>query len=260
MKISHINYVINFKSTERKVYGDNPLFKRRKSGSRNERFLYSNYTNFFRLDLQDVCLGWKSFRKAISRAFQDSPKVNVYNFASSDGSETYSLIISLIEELGEEGAKKFFPIKAYDIDSEIIKQAKSDKIQCLKDDYEKILKNTDGRIDRYFDINNIDRKERGSCRLRLKSAIKDCAQFEEANIADKIDEINPSNSLVLCRNFWFNLNEKDVKNIFERLCARLDTGSVIVLGELDICGCNVISEILEQYGFEKIYKCTYQKK
>ena len=96
--------------------------------------------------------------------------------------------------------------------------------------------------------------------MRLKSAIKDCAQFEEANIADKIDEINPSNSLVLCRNFWFNLNEKDVKNIFERLCARLDTGSVIVLGELDICGCNVISEILEQYGFEKIYKCTYQKK
>ena len=261
MKISHINFTTNFKSTERNVYGENPLFKKRRIiNSQNERLLYSNYTNFFRLDLQDVYLGWKSFRKTIARAFQNSPKVNVYNFASSDGSETYSLIISLIEELGEEGAQKFFPIKAYDIDPEIIRQAKGDKIQCLKDDYKKILINTDGHIDKYFEINDIDGEEKENCRMRLKRNIKNYAQFEEANIIDKIDEINPSNSLVLCRNFWFNLNEKDVKDIFERLCARLDIGSIIVLGEFDIHGCKAIPEILEQYGFEKIYKYTYQKR
>ena len=38
------------------------------------------------------------------------------------------LVPSLIEKLGEKEAQRFFPIKASDVDSEIIKQAKKGKI------------------------------------------------------------------------------------------------------------------------------------
>ena len=69
-----------------------PLYK-------NKVNFYSNATYFYRNDLsyRDVDGSWNDFRRVISNEFKEAPKVNVYNFACSDGSETYSLVMSLLE-------------------------------------------------------------------------------------------------------------------------------------------------------------------
>ena len=65
----------------------------------------SNSTSFFRRDID-----WKSIGSTFDSQFPKG-KVNIYDFACSDGSEAYSLIITLIEQLGEKKAQRFFPIQ-----------------------------------------------------------------------------------------------------------------------------------------------------
>jgi chemotaxis methyl-accepting protein methylase len=103
---------------------------------------------FFRYDLNTAHTNkhttdgtWKGFRRTIIDNFKNAPKVNVYDFASSDGSEAYSFILSLLDELGEEEAQKFFPIQAYDIDSKMVSIAQGGLIPCDYDDVKRFLEN-----------------------------------------------------------------------------------------------------------------------
>ena len=74
-------------------------------GHKEGKILVSNSTNFFRNDLP-----WNTLGKTLDELYPKGEKVNVFNFACSDGSEPYSLAICLMEQLGEDGAKRFFPI------------------------------------------------------------------------------------------------------------------------------------------------------
>ena len=80
--------------------------------------------------------------------------------------------------------------------------------------------------------------------------------FEQGNIEDKIDEIKPGNSLVMCRNFWPYLDEKRAKEILRKLCSKLDESSLIVVGNYD----RYISHmVLNQEGFKEIYPNIFKK-
>ena len=105
-----------------------PLFK-------NKADFYYNATFFYRndLSLSDIDGSWNDFRRVITEEFKEAPKVNVYNFACSDGSETYSLVMSLLEGLDKSEADKYFPIKAFDLDPIILDEAKSGEIPCNKE-------------------------------------------------------------------------------------------------------------------------------
>ena len=82
------------------------------------------YTRLFRDDLE-----WDKLAKYEIDHFKNKAKVNIVMFAASDGSEAYSKIISLFTT-AKNNINKFFPIKAYDIDDEILTVAKSGYIQA----------------------------------------------------------------------------------------------------------------------------------
>ena len=112
----------------------------------------SNSTQFFREDMPYTKdSDYSGFARFLNERFSEG-KVNVYDFACSDGSEAYSIAISLIEEMGEEEAQRFFPIQAIDKDKQIIKKAASGTIECDTVDIENITKNTHGKFDKYFEV------------------------------------------------------------------------------------------------------------
>ena len=96
-------------------FKSNARFYRLPSGDGMETFTY-----FFREDLP-----WKKFIPFIKEHFNKAKKVNVINAACSDGTESFSFIIALKEILKGENYNKFLPVKAYDIDNEILRAANS---------------------------------------------------------------------------------------------------------------------------------------
>ena len=77
----------------------------------------------FRSDIE-----WNLFSHFVEKKFENVDKVNVYDFGCSDGSEAYTFLISLLDFCNSGTAKKFVPIKAYDIDKEAIRRAKKEGI------------------------------------------------------------------------------------------------------------------------------------
>ena len=80
---------------------------------------YRTNTWFFRGDLD-----WDRFVKYADKKYNKAHNIPIFNFACSDGEESFTLAYKLIHLL-KERANKFFPIKASDIDSLNIKKAKS---------------------------------------------------------------------------------------------------------------------------------------
>ena len=269
MKISFnsINPV-HFKSNTRKLRSNSAgeivtNEDRRYYDSEFDKLLYENTTLFFRHDLNlahgievKSSHNWIGFRKTICDYFKNTNKVNVYDFASSDGSEAYSLIASLIDEAGEEEAKKFFPILAYDIDSTMVEQAQNGEIPCNVDDIYRFNDNIRNiPHNKYFSFENTPKGPLPYTFIAKKN-LKQKVKFNLADIQSSINNIEPSNSLVLCRNFWPYLSEEDRNKTIIELSKRLDDSSLVVIGSFD--DRRAITQ-LNKCGFESIYPFIYQK-
>ncbi|MBR5304217.1 MAG: hypothetical protein IKU37_05260 [Candidatus Gastranaerophilales bacterium] len=226
------------------------------------KIVYRNTTMFFRCDLDNAHIpkygtqeSWGGFCSTIEDNFKFASKVNVYDFACSDGSEAYSLALCLINNLGLAKAEKYFPIKASDVDAEMIKVASSGSIPCNYEDI-CVLKHymPSEEIGKFYDI------EDDSCSLdskfKAKSILKEKIEFECASIQDGLKSIESSNSLVLCRNFWPYLSVQDIKKTFEQLAQKLDNTSLLVIGSFDEY---YLRNLLESYGFKKVCPLVYRK-
>lgn len=274
-KLLEINVRINstivdnfsFKSTNRqlRIKDNGDIVSRDSSGFRDfdTSVLYSNYTLFFRNDLNvsrsaTLTPGtWHGFRRQIAKEFKDAGKVNVYNFGCSDGSEAYSFALSMIDELGEKTAQKFFPIKAYDIDEDVLSVATSGKIPCDFEDLNRLSKNIkEKNASKLYDIDFSSSSSSYPLYFIPSSNLSLSVNFEKGNILEKVDEINPSNSLILCRNFWPYINPSDRINALEKLCSRIDETSRIVIGNYDKFA---IMHLLEEFGFEEVVPLMYKK-
>ena len=108
-------------------------------------------------------IDWKALSEYEKKHFKNTQKVNLVQFASSDGSEAYTQIISLIENNPSADDKKFFPIKAFDIDPEVVKAAQSRLLNTMTFDRVSLQMNTEN-YDKYF-------KETGK-KLDIKDDIK----------------------------------------------------------------------------------------
>ena len=149
--------LINFSSTKRTTYETEsqkvvvkPFYDKSCDflGYEYGRILVSNSTSFFRRDLP-----WGYLGQRLDELFPNDEHVNVFNFACSDGSEPYSLAICLIEQLGEERAKRFFPINASDIDENILPDKKKPKIKATKEDIKEINEITNNTLKNIFMLN-----------------------------------------------------------------------------------------------------------
>ena len=189
----------------------------------------SNATHFFREDMPYTKdSDYSGFARFLNERFSEG-KVNVYDFACSDGSEAYSIAISLIEEMGEEEAQRFFPIQAIDKDKQIVKKAASGTIECDTVDIENITKNTHGKFDKYFEV--LEQNGENYV-LKVKEPLKNAVNFKIGKIENKLDDVKGSNKVVLCRNMWPYLSKESMFKAILKL-SNLDNDSLVVIGNFD---------------------------
>lgn len=217
------------------------------------KIVNSNLTHFFRDDIPS----WAFLVEKLDKTFENVPKVNVYDFGCSDGSEAYTFIISLFETLGEEKAQKFLPIKAYDKDGFIVKKANSGRVECSPEDYEKLLENTNNNIEKYFEIEKED--EDGTKTLKPKEILTDNVTFEKKNYADGLENVEKENSLILSRNFLKYLDRSEIVKA-TYLLRDLDQSSRVVLGGFDTGYRNSTPAFMELAGFENCGSMVYRPK
>ena len=92
-----------FKKWERTVFNESKSFN-------FEDILHRNNTIFFRNPSF-----WQNAVKFFEKEYKNVPKVNVYCYGCSDGSEAYTFAMTLLTKIGKK-AKKYFPIQAKDYD------------------------------------------------------------------------------------------------------------------------------------------------
>ena len=254
MLISPINFNnISFKSTTRTTYKGStgevfvlPTYRRGSAYSSLKtkiKITSSNSTSFFRKDLN-----WQTIGKTFKKQFPKE-KVNVYDFACSDGSEAYSLVIALIEQLGEKQAKRFFPIKASDIDPQIINMAKSGTIQATQDDIlaiESMIKK--GGIKKYFKVTEL-----GGERYLLtpKEMLSTNVIFEQSSVSQALDEVQKDeNNIILARNFWKYLSQDEITDASWKIAQNLNKKALIIIGNFDSNRTKETPFFLKALGYE----------
>lgn len=248
MKINPVANSLNFQSTNRR-YTD---YKGDSFGC---------YTMFFRDDIN-----WEKLSEFELEHFKKKDKVNVVMFASSDGSEAYSKIISLLEtpiERKKHQAKKFFPIHAFDVDDEIVKTAKSGFIKATNYDLGEIISRTNEYTD-YFQkseekINIANDTTPANLVLKAKAALTDRVKFNKGDMFREIRKIKDnSNTILMCRNILgYFLNDK-IEEFIKLASEFLKRDSLFVIGDYDHEYID-IGKIIEQYNFKKVLKNVYKK-
>jgi chemotaxis methyl-accepting protein methylase len=184
-------------------------------------------------------MDWKWLAKYISFIFQDKDKINVYSLASSDGSEAYTMAISILETLSEKEQKKIFPILASDKNEDIVNIAKSGRINLTHADLISVQANIKSNEDYFTEKslpikvpNNDTHCEYFSYRPISKLANK--VNFEKADIFEKLKTIqDKNNSVFLCRNFTPYLKLDAVEKLKTLLTSVVRYGSIVALGEFD---------------------------
>ena len=203
-----------------------------------ERYLKTgfnrNNTSFFR-DGDFI----KNLTDMLSEKFKDIPKVNVYCFGCSDGSEALSFIMNMLANTKEINPQKFFPIIARDIDPFAIDKAMKQVHHMTKDEKDRVNYYTNGQYDRFVEQpygeprEPIDKNDCGT-RILIKKDLFDNVDFAVGDIFENYKEIEPENSVVMARNFWpYVKGSEKRKQFFKDLYQHLDFGSYFVIGNFD---------------------------
>ncbi len=211
----------------------------------------STYTKMFRADL-----AWEDYTDFMVRHFKDKDKVQILQFAASDGSEAYTQIITLLEN--HKDTDKFFPIMAYDIDKEIYDVSKSGLLKISESDKTK-FKIAKIDFDKYF--------QKSSCNLFIEDdtsqgetyevlpILKEKVKFHNDDMFKVLrDHEDEGNTVLLCRNILDYFTDRQI-DIFTTIAAyKLKKGSLFVIGEIDR---HRVDVYLQQKGFVKVMPGVY---
>lgn len=220
----------------------------------------ATYTRLFRADMN-----WEHFTDFLVKHFREQDRVQILQFASSDGSEAYSQIISLLENCYN--TDKFFPINAYDIDKEIYNASKSGLLNLNNTD---ITKLTDRGIDfgKYFTetdkkltiandtLTDQTQQSKPSKTFQVSKTLTEKVNFHNADMFEILREYEDnSNTVLMCRNVLFLLSDREVDNFTTLAAYKLKKGSLFITGEHD----KKVNTALEQKGFIKVMPNVYMK-
>lgn len=230
MKISTVNYKcqnLSFGTTYKKNYKNDGTLSHESS------------THFFVDDIH-----WNRLFNELIDKYKDTPKVNVFSLAGSDGSEAFSIAMLLITKL-EDKANKFFPVTAVDLDDNVMQLARSGYIYLSKDDELRINRYTKNNLNKFFErtnktyltdkIGGSDRQELLTC-FRIKPILKDKVTFVNDNVDNFLTTMPNQNNLIFCRNCWpyFFKNEQ---KIAQKLSEKTDKNSYLITGDYDFLCC-----------------------
>lgn len=193
---------------------------------------YRNNTSFFRPDLN-----WNMFTEMLIEKYKNVGKVNIYDYACSEGAEPFSLAMLLIKKLGEEKAQKFFPIIASDIDSEILKNPQNGILKLTRGDVFLIKRLLKKDYNQFIEFN--DKFEYNSelnmvvCDAKIKPILENKVVFSSKNVVEDIANVEKNNSIVLFRNFWPYLLKSDRTKLADSVSECLGNNSICVIGRYD---------------------------
>lgn len=253
MKISSINSFYNtkpspnFKSTLRDY----------KLKEYNGKF-FGNYSWTFRHDLN-----WYKLAAHILESFENKDRVNLIQFASSDGSEAYTTLISLIECSNEKQVEKFLPLKAFDIDPIIVNAAKTHLINLTDDDVDELKKIE--VFDKYFILNkeNLDIEDdvkvKSSKTYAVDEILSKNIDFNVGDMFKKVDDIKDnSNTVLFCRNSLAYFEKPEIEKFIKKVNNKLNKNSLFVVGRMETTNMNFMNAIKES-GFKEIMRCVFKK-
>ena len=276
IKSMHINSVANnsyntkFGNWSREVYlrKDNGQITaiEKKDGNNNRLFpgelIHRNDTCLYRDGAY-----WKFFTNFLIDHFKDTPKVNLYCYGCSNGSEPYTLAMQLISNYPEE-AGKFLPVMAKDYDKTAIDIAKSGKIPLTKMEMDYANYYTHDKLNGFIDTSAKNKKR---FNVKMSSFYNELSQdvnipgfefkqtpdmeylvnheytvmpllrtsvdFSVADILHDYRKIKPKNSVVMARNFLPYLEPNKTVRLIYNLGERLKGNSLLVLGTYDMECC-----------------------
>ena len=190
-------------------------------------------TGVFRYDLD-----WDRMMKYIFWNFLNEEKINIWSLACSDGSEPLSYALYLHNKAPESFYSKYIPIYGCDIDPEMIKLAKSGKINLSDGDFhnmKKYIKNPN----LYFTEagapmkihKNIDNHERSYI---IDPYLTDMMTFEKSDILTQVKKIKKDENYVInIRNVFPYMSENYRNEVLETLAKNMKRGNIFVFGHYD---------------------------
>lgn len=213
-----------------------------------EKQIICNYTKFFRDDLD-----WSHFVELLSNKYRNEDNVNILNLACSDGSEPMTLMTILVRKLKNE-ANKFFPIHASDIDEKILSEANSCSYKINEEDLFKINMAL-GHYSDYFTMHKTSNPYFPYA-LHILPKYSGNIIFKQQDLIYSINDIQPRNNVILCRNVLPYLEISKRENFIDKLAEKLDSTSLLVIGSYDN-GHNINgllrSRGFRPYGLENVY-------
>ncbi len=183
------NYkTLNFKHWNRTVYklGTNTGF---------ENVVLRNNTGFYR----DPDF-WLDLAEFLEKKLKNIPKMNIYSYGCSDGSDPLSLVMTLLAHNRNSVLEKFSPIIAKDIDSLAIARAKAGLYEIVAPEKETIDRYTCGKFNNFFREYNGKSQLVPEANFEINPEAIRHIKYHEANVLDDYKTIEPNNSIVLLRN------------------------------------------------------------
>lgn len=217
--LNHINTLVRKNHRNKKPVSFGTCLYHETVSSSFSNALYgtvNNATHFFRVQINNF------YADSIIKTFPEG--VKIFNYACSDGSEPYSLVMLLINKLGlEEAKKKYFPITAKDIAPGIIKQAQKGIIGLNEKD--------ENEIKNLFSLRNINKffvpakpDEQPICedfnQFLVPEVLRENVIFSKADICQdaKNPEVftgnKPGPSLLLFRNAMYHLTKEQQQKLY----------------------------------------------
>ena len=272
MQVNYINcnsydnsYKYNNRTTDFKARSTKVL-------KENGDIAYRTLSNFYRADLN-----WRRFVDYIINKYKNVDKVNIINHACSAGYETYSLLMLLINTLGEENCKKFFPIIARDVDNDVIKYAKKGKLEATPAEYgfaynfgsvfqshyyKEDIFNDYCKVSRLKKPSNYDDLKDDDCGaneylISFYPKLKNYINFQQSDVFNDKDLINKENTILLLRNVWPYFGDDGIDKLIDFLAKNMKKSSLLVIGNFDIKG--HVDEKLMNRGFkDTLYHKFYE--
>jgi len=248
MRINSINSYTNLYNQKRSnatapsfgMWDKGSAVKAKKAIQRNEVY---HFTALFR-----NAGFWSDFSKHIQTKFPNG--VKFHNYAASDDSESYTIIMKLIDDLGEEKAKKYFPILSNDISATAIKQIKKRELIITQPEEESIfinLKNTG--MDKYFDIKQTGLTYNQSL-LKVKNSLYSKITPKRADIMKDLNDNTKFDEpcVLLFRNAWYFFTPNARTTLAHNLFSRLKPGSSLIVGSTEQ---KDVAKVLLEKGFKQ---------
>ena len=193
----------------------------------NGDLLYRNDTRMFRGDIE-----WEFLAHFMNAKYKDVDKINVYNFACSDGSEAYTFLISMLYNAPPSNVRKFLPIKAYGGVGKQrvlrIKKAKKGGLELSRD--ERFAINWDSS----FGLRSFFEKDKDNT-YKPKAVLTKNIIFKKGDITKEYKKIKSENSVVFARNFLPYLGAAKAKELIQNLGEVMGENSYLILGNYDKC-------------------------